>query len=101
MLSAVTSAFVTVLAGFTLVICLLLSAAFTEEQCYAWIGGVGKSIAMQVVVTDPGTGLVVRACVRVRVYVCMFVCMFSPELGILFFALWCGRRCVVAVVVVR
>ena len=42
---------------FTLVVCLLLSGAFSETETLSWAEDVGKSIALQVFVTDPALGL--------------------------------------------
>lgn len=58
-LSAITFAFVAVLSAFTLGICLLLSLAFTTQECLLWVVGVGKSLLMQLFVTEPLVGLVV------------------------------------------
>ena len=58
-LSAITFAFVAILSAFTLGICLLLSLAFTSEECLLWVVGVGKSLLMQLLVTEPLVGLVV------------------------------------------
>lgn len=45
--------FVLILAAFTLAICLLLSAAFTEEECIEWAIEVLQSVAMGTFVTEP------------------------------------------------
>eukprot|EP00750_Incisomonas_marina_P010845 INCI16312.10.p1 GENE.INCI16312.10~~INCI16312.10.p1 ORF type:complete len:863 (+),score=133.62 INCI16312.10:242-2590(+) len=59
-LTAINGTFVAVLAVFTLVVCLLLSAAFTEKQCFLWAVAVGKSVLMQLLVTHPLIGFIVN-----------------------------------------
>lgn len=49
-LSVITSSFVGILGGFTMIICVLLSATFSDTQCILWVGAVAQSIAMQVFV---------------------------------------------------
>ncbi len=56
LLSFVNYVFVTVLAGFTLTICLLLSAAFTEEECVDWMANVATSVFVGAFLTDPAVG---------------------------------------------
>lgn len=56
-------AFLTTLALFTLMVCILLSAAFNNDQCVSWVFAVLQSIAMQVLVTGPLFGLTVL-CVK-------------------------------------
>ena len=46
-----------VLSVFTLIICLLLSGAFAQQETLMLVEDVGKSIVMQTLVTDPGVGL--------------------------------------------
>ena len=58
-LTAINAAFVGILVLFTLMVCLLLSAAFTEQQCYDWAIAVAKSVLMQTVVTQPIIGFLV------------------------------------------
>ena len=41
-----------------LAVCLAFSYAFTEEECWAWLAAVGKSVLMQLFVTDPVLGMV-------------------------------------------
>ena len=55
-LTAINAAFLGVLASFTMVICVLLSAAFTDDLCMAWGKAVGQSILMQTLVTGPLLG---------------------------------------------
>ena len=42
-----------------MMVCLLLSAAFNDEQCVLWVYAVLQSIAMQVLLTTPTVALVV------------------------------------------
>ena len=56
-------AFLATLALFTLMVCILLSAAFNNDQCVSWVFAVLQSIAMQVLVTGPLFGLTVL-CVK-------------------------------------
>ena len=44
-----------------LAVCLAFSYAFDEAECWAWLSAVGKSVLMQLFVTDPvsGTGMLV------------------------------------------
>ena len=65
-LTVINAAFLVVLAAFTMMICLLLSAAFDDDQCLLWVQKVMQSIAMQVLVTGPLIGLVVL-CVKIFV----------------------------------
>ena len=58
-LRSIVSVFISVLAGFALIVCLLVSAAFTDEQCIKWVVAVAQSIAMQIVVTAPLVGVAV------------------------------------------
>lgn len=58
-LSLISTLFLGVLAGFTMMICVLLSAAFSDEQCIRWVAAVAQSILMQIVVTAPLLGLLV------------------------------------------
>eukprot|EP00750_Incisomonas_marina_P010853 INCI16312.9.p1 GENE.INCI16312.9~~INCI16312.9.p1 ORF type:complete len:1916 (+),score=402.72 INCI16312.9:439-6186(+) len=60
-LAIINAAFVTILSVFTMVVCLLLSAAFTEQQCFAWAAAVGQSVLMQVLVTHPLLGFIVQS----------------------------------------
>eukprot|EP00750_Incisomonas_marina_P021517 INCI449.2.p1 GENE.INCI449.2~~INCI449.2.p1 ORF type:complete len:3169 (+),score=588.56 INCI449.2:893-9508(+) len=52
-LSMITSSFILTLGAFTLIVCLLLSAAFTIEECVVWATAVAQSLLMQLFVTDP------------------------------------------------
>ena len=65
-LSVINAVFLIVLASFTMMICLLLSAAFDDTQCIIWVEKALQSIAMQVLVTGPLIGLLVL-CVKVFV----------------------------------
>ena len=47
-LTIINTVFVGLLWAFTLMICLLLSAAFTVEECVSWVAAVGQSLMMQV-----------------------------------------------------
>ena len=54
------SAGVVVICGaFTLVVCLLMSGAFSEAETLLWTEDVAKSIALQVFITDPALGLLI------------------------------------------
>ena len=59
MLTFINSVFLGVLGLFTMMVCVLLSAAFNDEQCLRWVAAVGQSILMQVAVTAPLLGVVV------------------------------------------
>ena len=65
-LMVINSSFLTVLAAFTMMICLLLSAAFDDSECVLWVEKVMQSIAMQILVTGPLLGLAVL-CVKLFV----------------------------------
>lgn len=65
-LTVINASFLVILAAFTMMICLLLSAAFDDDQCVLWVQKVMQSIAMQVLVTGPLIGLVVL-CVKIFV----------------------------------
>lgn len=41
-----------------LAVCLAFSYAFAEEECWAWLAAVGKSVLMELFVTDPVLGTV-------------------------------------------
>ena len=60
-LSIINAVFLVTLATFTLAICLLLSTAFTFAECVLWVEAVGKSLLMQLFVTDPMIGGLVLA----------------------------------------
>lgn len=45
--------FLATVAAFALMILLLLSAAFTSIECIPWAEAVGRSLLMQIIVTDP------------------------------------------------
>ena len=47
-LSSLTSIFVGILGFFTLILCLITSASFTNMQCMLWVETVAQSIALQV-----------------------------------------------------
>jgi len=52
-LSFITGSFVLVLGFATLMVCLLVSAAFTLSECSTWALEVGRSLLMQLFITDP------------------------------------------------
>ena len=52
-LSAINGVFLASLASFTLVVLLLLSAAFTPTESLLWLQAVGQSLVMQLFITDP------------------------------------------------
>ena len=52
-LSHITISFLVLYSCFVLFICLLVSAAFSMEECVLWVLSVGKSLLMQLFVTDP------------------------------------------------
>ena len=58
-LLVINTTFLGILSLFTMMICILLSAAFNPEQCLQWVAAVAQSIAMQIVVTAPLVGVVV------------------------------------------
>ena len=53
-LSLINSIFVAVLSVFTLVICIFLSAAFSEEECIDWVVNVGQSLVVGTCASDRG-----------------------------------------------
>ena len=57
LLATLSVAVLVVLASFTLTICLLLSGAFSNEECGMWAVDVAQSAAMQIFVTHPILGL--------------------------------------------
>ena len=59
LLTLINSVFLGLLGVFTMMVCVLLSAAFNDEQCLQWVAAVGQSILMQIVVTAPLLGVVV------------------------------------------
>eukprot|EP00750_Incisomonas_marina_P030150 INCI731.7.p1 GENE.INCI731.7~~INCI731.7.p1 ORF type:complete len:2186 (-),score=390.77 INCI731.7:636-7193(-) len=58
-LAGLSSGVLVTLALFTVLICLLLSGAFTEEETSLWAADVGQSLLMQLFVTTPVVGLLV------------------------------------------
>jgi len=58
-LSVLSLAVMVVVTAFTLWICFLLSGAFNEAESLLWMEDVGKSLALQVFVTDPAMTLLV------------------------------------------
>lgn len=56
-LATINYLFVTLLSGFTLGICLLLSAAFTEQECIDWVVNVIQSLVVSALLTDPAIAL--------------------------------------------
>ena len=60
-LTAINYTFLAVLGAFTFVVCLLVSAAFTDEECALWVLSVVENIVVQIFVTDflIGGGLLV------------------------------------------
>ena len=61
-LTLINTSFLATLGGFTMMICILLSAAFNDEQCVNWVYAVLQSILAQIIFTGPMLGLVVLAC---------------------------------------
>ena len=58
-LAAITYAFLATLGMFTMMICLLMSAAFNAQECVRWVGSVGESLIVSTFIVDPGVTLVI------------------------------------------
>ena len=58
-LAGLSTAVLLVLVTFTLLVCLLLSAAFTVDECLLWALDVAQSAALQIFVTNPAISLLV------------------------------------------
>lgn len=58
-LAAITYAFLTALGLFTMMICLLMSAAFNAQECVQWVVSVGESLIVSTFIVDPGVTLVI------------------------------------------
>jgi len=58
-LSVINYVFLTTCAVCTLLVCLVLSASFTMDECITWVKVVAQSLLMQLFVTDPIFGSVV------------------------------------------
>jgi len=79
-LTAINSIFLLTLATFTMMICILLSAAFNDAQCVEWVKAVGQSILMQIVVTAPLIGSVVLG-VKMLASVFLLRCSAAMRVG--------------------
>ena len=56
-LSLITAVFALIVAACVLIVCILLSAAFTLDECIVWATAVCRSLLMQILVTDPIFGM--------------------------------------------